>query len=718
MYNQNKIKKFVEINSLHRNRNDFPYTTNFTAIFNQNASVFTTAKNALDPVFNSVPEYLFQTNMNSSGVGLTGSVFDSANRVEAVLNNDTQVSIGHYESNIDNFYSGYNILLFYFATGITGGTGGIGQLPNYIFDRTISSYSGVPQLVNLNRSLPRYTDIVPTGQPYSNTTLKYCIYDTSFNSIEGYDCGGATEFSFQNTVFNITGTPKYPNNIIIDYGPYMNGKTCAPPGIFDYCFFVYSKNGFLPTQEYASINTNVRKILSTEVDMANPSWLILYLDVPLDLVPLNGEECLITNNNDVLNVKPVLNIQFENIYGAFNYRKLYNNFYNDHYIENVQTRQFQQIQSYNNITNLIGIQSPFSNNDNVFNDDINVLGNTYLNYYNTYTIRLGLPENQDNLSFPDQVLPTVIGVYNIFALPSNYSVEPPVAVFNGINGVFNGTDWIYDVSLLKLSDTFNHTDNIVLSYLRITTVDQESGLIDPNFYDITVRINNFYKYATIYDNTDPYNPVIKARVVINVAVVDPLFKNVNNPYGDITGLTSIYDYTNPRVVPVFGTDNRPNPQTYEILLFSYDNFNPILYSGNFANQQNNCLYEIDLLALMVPNKPLKNAFNIGSYPYFYVVFHTHGLANKNLIYSNNQASGNAIFIVKSIGADTNVNYSFLNMSGMKQTINFKPNDNLYFSVLLPDGSLLQFAENDTFSPYPPRTDFQVSAVFSIEKIPC
>ena len=54
---------------------------------------------------------------------------------------------------------------------------------------------------------------------------------------------------------------------------------------------------------------------------------------------------------------------------------------------------------------------------------------------------------------------------------------------------------------------------------------------------------------------------------------------------------------------------------------------------------------------------------------------------------------------------------------MKQIINFKPNDSLYFSILLPDGTPLQFNESDTFSPYPPRTDFQISGVISIEKIP-
>jgi hypothetical protein len=48
---------------------------------------------------------------------------------------------------------------------------------------------------------------------------------------------------------------------------------------------------------------------------------------------------------------------------------------------------------------------------------------------------------------------------------------------------------------------------------------------------------------------------------------------------------------------------------------------------------------------------------------------------------------------------------------MKQTIKFKPNDNLLFRGFLPNGKLLQTLLPDVLSPYDPR--LQIEAVFSI-----
>lgn len=740
-----RTRSFIEINSLHRNRNEYPSPTSFTAIFNPNSYLFTpqTARNALDPVYNAIPEYIFQTNMNSSGVTppdtkSTYTLFDLSIPIKSIQNNDLTVTIAGFESNITNFYNGYNILLLYFASKYTPGA-----TPTYIFDRTITSYSGPAQTITLNRELPRYTEISPGGLPYSFETLKYAIYDTSFNSSQEYDDTSGGIVSFSQIFLDISPNTVGTNNIVIDYTPYMGTKTWAPPGIFDNCYFVYAKDGYLPGDgtkpENPSINTNVRRILSTEVKGANPNELILFLDVPLTQTPDGTipDECLVTNNNQFLNIKPVLNIQSDNIYGAFNYRRLYNNYYVDQYIENVQTREFQRIKEYDNFSNIIKIETVFTKNTTLFTDNIQDLGTTtYLNYQNTFTIRRALPENKENLYFPNQVLPTTIGGYNIFALPPKYTVDPPLSVFKGINGVENPPAsgvWTYDPTMLRLSDNYQYGDNLVDSYIRFTTVDPNTETVDDNYYDVTTKIKKYYKYAIIYDNTDPLKPVVKAQALINVVIVDPVFKNVNNPNGDLTAINSIYVYginypgppgppqyvpippefvgNNPRLVSDF-----PYPQSYEIIAFSYDNFNPILYSGSFANQSNNSLYDVDLLAIMMPNKPLKNAFNIGSYPYFYVIFHTQTPGNKAMIYSNNYSSSNCVFIVKSIGADTNNNYSFLNLGGMKQTINFKPNDNLYFSMLLPSGDPVLFAESDDFSPYPPRDDIQVSAVFSIEKV--
>jgi hypothetical protein len=52
---------------------------------------------------------------------------------------------------------------------------------------------------------------------------------------------------------------------------------------------------------------------------------------------------------------------------------------------------------------------------------------------------------------------------------------------------------------------------------------------------------------------------------------------------------------------------------------------------------------------------------------------------------------------------------------MTQLVKFKPNDNLRFSVYLPDGSLFQTLDIDTLPPYEPQLGLQIDAVFSITR---
>lgn len=53
---------------------------------------------------------------------------------------------------------------------------------------------------------------------------------------------------------------------------------------------------------------------------------------------------------------------------------------------------------------------------------------------------------------------------------------------------------------------------------------------------------------------------------------------------------------------------------------------------------------------------------------------------------------------------------------MTQTVKFKPNDSLRFSVYLPDGRLFQTIQTDYLSPYPPNIRLQIEAIFSIRRM--
>ena len=52
---------------------------------------------------------------------------------------------------------------------------------------------------------------------------------------------------------------------------------------------------------------------------------------------------------------------------------------------------------------------------------------------------------------------------------------------------------------------------------------------------------------------------------------------------------------------------------------------------------------------------------------------------------------------------------------MIQTIKFKPNDNFYFSVFLPNKEIFK-TQPDTTSPLAPNPFVQINALFEIRKI--
>jgi hypothetical protein len=170
----------------------------------------------------------------------------------------------------------------------------------------------------------------------------------------------------------------------------------------------------------------------------------------------------------------------------------------------------------------------------------------------------------------------------------------------------------------------------------------------------------------------------------------------------------------------------PNPgDLFEILSFSYDNSVPFVYTGSIVSQQEDVNYEIDLLNIVLPNDTLKvgKGSRIAFYPYIYVEFrNTSGSSSggKNIIYSNNPNSTRMLF--RAVVSDTSnpITSSFIKLvaPGMKQTIKFKPNDNLYFSVRLPTGEVYQTVVDDTISPFEPNPAIQISAIFAIKRINC
>jgi hypothetical protein len=164
-------------------------------------------------------------------------------------------------------------------------------------------------------------------------------------------------------------------------------------------------------------------------------------------------------------------------------------------------------------------------------------------------------------------------------------------------------------------------------------------------------------------------------------------------------------------------------QNFCYLPFYRDSFNPFVYTGSLTSQQDMVCYEVTLLNLILPNITLDTAYGglISFYPYIYVQLQnvsSAGAGLKNIIYSNNPAATKMTFRcpIKDVPNPSSSRFIKLDGNGMTQTIKFKPNDNLQFSVHMATGEIFKTLLPDSFGPSAPDPLAQISAAFAIKRL--
>lgn len=189
-------------------------------------------------------------------------------------------------------------------------------------------------------------------------------------------------------------------------------------------------------------------------------------------------------------------------------------------------------------------------------------------------------------------------------------------------------------------------------------------------------------------------------------------KSVDTPCVD--GNTEYYpSYTNAilSTPPVPGT-------LINIVSLARENYVPLNYNGSTVSQNEYVAYELSLVSLNMPNISLITGSSIAYYPYVYVEFSVKNNQAPNLIYSNNPESDKAVFqvAIRDI-KDKNIT-PFVKMNGrsMTQTIKFKPNDCLVFSVFLPNGKLFETVANDFYCPSGTNPFVQIDALVGIDRV--
>lgn len=161
--------------------------------------------------------------------------------------------------------------------------------------------------------------------------------------------------------------------------------------------------------------------------------------------------------------------------------------------------------------------------------------------------------------------------------------------------------------------------------------------------------------------------------------------------------------------------------TYEIEMFSRDNWTPFAYNGSLVSSQEAVCYELELINLILPNSTLVTGGRVAFYPYLYVELENISSSTSRtstLIYSNNPNSNKMLFRAAIDDTPTPLISPYIKIDGdgMVQTVKFKPNDSFRFSVRLPNGSVFETVASDTSAPHEPNPLVQISALFSMKKL--
>jgi hypothetical protein len=308
------------------------------------------------------------------------------------------------------------------------------------------------------------------------------------------------------------------------------------------------------------------------------------------------------------------------------------------------------------------------------------------------------------------ILNNNISSTNIFSIATTFNQDPDIyrnSYIRMTSGNATG-----DLRLINRYETYSA--NSVSGSLS-TVVFPSSASIRPGFYNgAYIQITSGLSTGDVRQITG-YNVSGNAPNIIRTATVDSNFTAAISSGDSFTFRTGFV--SEPFTLAVQTGD------AFEILPFSYDNLYPFVYTGSMVSQQEMVCYEIELLNLSLPNQTL--ATGVGSriafYPYVYVELSNVSGASagmKNTIYSNNPNATRMVFRATIDDVPNPLISSFVKIDGdgMVQTLKFKPNDNLRFSVHLPNGDIYRTIEQENFAPLQPNPEIQLSALFGIKRL--
>jgi hypothetical protein len=557
------------------------------------------------------------------------------------------------------------------------------------------------------------------------------------------------------------------SGVVVDIGKLKIGSTDDSPQLdlsypsilHPYLYYFQGRQPYIFDAYVGYTFFNITTLQARTILGYDPSSVSLTLDRPLSGSSI-GDDYVIFDSSTSSSV----HIPFRDINGnqILNYEQAYNGYYLvDETLSYGQNIVARKIIYYNNITRTAFLDEPFPDNWSSFDK---------------YTLRKSLPYEKWTLdvytyinkdpsygpvgpvvTFPEGA--SIINGYykgkyiylssnNTYSYGSNfittinpfkgvygnyYIKEYKVTDLGGGNykreafidyGIENSAPYYISyntgnssTSPLSLANTYNKY-KIPLPYQFINTgVFQPSPEPYPYGYQVILDPSTANKSDGVYNGylLKDINTGVERNIIFYFGSnPDGLIFSNSIPYGVISD--DVFLLSNPGNEYILTT-----PNVINIVDFERNNFSPLNYTGSMVSQNDTVCYEITLIDLGLPIISLVTGARISFYPFVYVELANVSSPSKNYqnsIYTNSIAANRALFIVP-ITDIVNPNIgSFVKLSNlyMTQTVKFKPNDSLRFSVYLPDGSLFIPIYYDTTTPYEPNDLLQIHAVFSIKRL--
>ena len=399
---------------------------------------------------------------------------------------------------------------------------------------------------------------------------------------------------------------------------------------------------------------------------------------------------------------------------ALDYDQAYNGYYAVY--ENPSFIDYSKVASYDFLTNTLTLENEFKSWTDPPSKPI-------------YTLRKTLPNQKLIIKSVKSFTSTTSSASSGKLL--NISTSLPTFNYNGliinINGEPSNKVYSYTSTVITLENDLTQVIPMGTNFTVTLQYNSKLSLDNCIFLENASDSDNYYngQYIYVYPQQTCDNKISSLSNIQgtcyyinsyigngrNACFVSP----VNPP--ELNGSTEFfpsYNSINFNVSPNAGL-------TINIVSFLKDNYTPLIYNGSVVSQNETVAYEISLVNLTIPNITLESGSRLAYYPYVYVELSNvtaSSSSSKNVIYSNNPNSNRALFLVPITDITDPLRSPFIKLDAgsMVQTVKFKPNDCLRFSVFLSNGKTIRTVSSDYYNPSPPNPLVQIDALFGIKRL--